>query len=94
MISNVLPLCLKQTFPPIIWICTEGVGIESKLPFKIFSTLKTIVAEILSFRMFTGFVKQKLLVFLFYYVIPKFSKAIEKMTCQFWQFTDTQSIAF
>ena len=39
--SNVLPLQLKQTFPPIIWIFTEGEGdgIESRLPFKIFSTL-------------------------------------------------------
>ena len=39
--SNVLPLHLKQTFPPLIWIFTEveGDGIESKLPFKIFSTL-------------------------------------------------------
>ena len=38
--SNVLPLHLKQTFPPIIWIFTEGEGngIESRLPFKIFST--------------------------------------------------------
>ena len=38
---NVLPLHLKQTFPPIIWIFTEGEGhgIESRLPFKIFSTL-------------------------------------------------------
>ena len=38
--SNVLPLHLKQTFPPIIWIFTEGEGIESRLPFKIFSTLQ------------------------------------------------------
>ena len=39
--SNVLPLHLKQTFPPIIWIFTkgEGDGIESRLSFKIFSTL-------------------------------------------------------
>ena len=39
--SNVLPLHLKQTFPPINWIFTEGEGdgIESRLPFKIFSTL-------------------------------------------------------
>ena len=39
--SNVLPLHLKQTFPPIIWIFTEGEGdgIKSRLPFKIFSTL-------------------------------------------------------
>ena len=38
---NVLPLHLKQTFLPIIWIFTEGVGdgIESRLPFKIRSTL-------------------------------------------------------
>ena len=39
MPSNVLPLHLKQTFQPIIWIFTEGEGIESRLPFKIFSTL-------------------------------------------------------
>ena len=39
--SNVLPLHLKQTFPPMIWIFTEGEGdgIESRLAFKIFSTL-------------------------------------------------------
>ena len=39
--SNVLPLRLKQTFPPMIWIFTEGEGdgIKSKLPFKIFFTL-------------------------------------------------------
>ena len=39
--SNVLSLHLKQTFPPIIWIFTEGDGIKSRLPFKIFSTLTT-----------------------------------------------------
>ena len=39
MPTNVLPLCLKQTFPPIIWIFTEGDEMESRLPFKIFSTL-------------------------------------------------------
>ena len=39
--SNDLPLHLKQPFPPIIWIFTEGEGdgIESRLPFKIFTTL-------------------------------------------------------
>ena len=37
--TNVLPLCLKQTFPPIIWIFTEGDGIESGLSPKIFFTL-------------------------------------------------------
>ena len=43
MLSNVLHLHLKQTFLPIIWIFTEdeGDGIESRLPFKIFSTLTT-----------------------------------------------------
>ena len=40
MPKNVLPLHLKQTFPPIIWIFTKGEGdgndgIESRLPFKI-----------------------------------------------------------
>ena len=40
--SNVLPLQLKQIFPPIIWIFTEGDGIEYRLPFKIFSTLLCI----------------------------------------------------
>ena len=41
MPKHVLSLHLKQTFPPIIWIFTEGVGdgIESRLPSKIFSTL-------------------------------------------------------
>ena len=40
--SNVLPVHLKQTFPPIIWIFTEGEsdGIKSRQPFKIFSTLR------------------------------------------------------
>ena len=35
MPSNVLSLHLKQTFPPIIWIFTEGEGdgIKSRLPF-------------------------------------------------------------
>ena len=42
MLSNVLPLDLKQTFPPIIWIFTEGEGdgIKSSLLFIIFSTLQ------------------------------------------------------
>ena len=41
--SNVLPLHLKQTLPPIIWIFNEGEGdgIEFRLPFKIFSTFYT-----------------------------------------------------
>ena len=38
---NALPLHLKETFPPIIGIFTEGEGdgIKSRLPFKIFSIL-------------------------------------------------------
>ena len=42
---NVLHLYLKQTFPPIICIFTEGEdgGIESRLPFKIFSTLSRYI---------------------------------------------------
>ena len=38
----VLPFYLKQTFPPLIWMFTEGEGdgIKSRLPFKIFSTLR------------------------------------------------------
>ena len=36
-----LPLHLKQTFPPIIWIFSKGEvdGIKTRRPFKIFSTL-------------------------------------------------------
>ena len=30
----------QVNFPPLIWIFTEGEEIESKLPFKIFSTLQ------------------------------------------------------
>ena len=47
MPSNVLPLHLKQTFPSIIWIFTEGESdeIKSRLPFKIFSTLKRISTD-------------------------------------------------
>ena len=41
MPSNALPLHLEQTFSPLIWIFTECEGdeIESRQPFKIFSTL-------------------------------------------------------
>ena len=46
MPSNVLPLCLKQTFPPIIWIFNEGEGdvIKSRLSSKIFFTLSYLRA--------------------------------------------------
>ena len=49
--SNVLPLHLEQTFPLIIWIFieSEGDGIESRLLFKIFSTLPTIRTKCLYF---------------------------------------------
>ena len=40
MPSNVLPLHLKQTFLPIIFTEGEGDGIESRLPFKTFSTVE------------------------------------------------------
>ena len=43
MPSNVLPLHLKQTFLPIIWIFTEGDWIESSLPFRIFSTITNVL---------------------------------------------------
>ena len=45
--SNVWPLQLKQTFPPIIWIFIEGEGdgIESRLYFKIFSTLRIYLLD-------------------------------------------------
>ena len=42
MPSNVLPLRLKQTFLPIIWIFTEGDAIKSRLPLSIFSTLSKL----------------------------------------------------
>ena len=47
--SNVSPLHLKQTFPPIIWVFTEGEGdgMESRLPFKIFSTLNNFLMAII-----------------------------------------------
>ena len=47
MTSNVLPLHLKKTFPTIIWIFAEGEGdvIESRLLFKIFSTLQKMKRE-------------------------------------------------
>ena len=38
---------LKQTFPPTIWIFIEGEvdGIESRLPFKIFSILSNLFLD-------------------------------------------------
>ena len=42
MPSNILPSHLKQTFQAIIWIFTEGDGIESRVPIKIFSTLSNV----------------------------------------------------
>ena len=72
--SNFLPLHLKQTFLPIIWIFTEGDGIEFRLPFKIFSTLPTqwmklgVQMEVLSTRWWhIGY--------------PIYYLAIERLTC-------------
>ena len=50
--SNDFPLHLKQTFPPIIWIFTEGEGggIKSRILFKIFSTLSKSVWSYCVFR--------------------------------------------
>ena len=47
MSNNVLPLHLKQTFPFIISIFTEGEGdgIKSRLPFRILSTLSPSLSE-------------------------------------------------
>ena len=39
-------LQLKQTFPPIIWIFIKGDGFESRVPFKVFSTLLTKIEMI------------------------------------------------
>ena len=47
--SNVLLLHLKQTFPPTILIFTEGDEIESRLPFKIFSTLSMNVLVLIQY---------------------------------------------
>ena len=57
MPSNVLLLCLEQTFPPKIWIFTEGEDdeIESRLPFKIFFTLKKLRKESLKVIFFRYF---------------------------------------
>ena len=46
MPSSVLPLHLQQMFPPIIWIFIKGDGIESRVPFKVFSTLLTKIEMI------------------------------------------------
>ena len=48
-----MPLHLKQTFSPIVWIFkeNEGDGIESRLSFTIFSTLKK--AQVLELKGFT-----------------------------------------
>ena len=47
MPRNVLPLYLKQTFLHTIWIFTEGEddGINTRLPFKFFSTLQNSLLE-------------------------------------------------
>ena len=37
--ANILPLHFEETFPPIIWIFSEGDEVKFNLPFKIFLTL-------------------------------------------------------
>ena len=58
MHSNVLLLSLKQTFPCIIWILTEGDGIKTRQPFKIFSTFQvhTFLHDLLSSEFFRNLV--------------------------------------
>ena len=54
--SNVLPLHLKPTFPPIIWIFTEGGGIEFRRSSKIFFTLTFHLSILMSSsKSFTNF---------------------------------------
>ena len=55
MPSNVLLLHLKQIFPPIVWFFTEGDVIESRLPFKIFSTLTIVNLNWSTFDKFNCF---------------------------------------
>ena len=81
--NNVLPLHFKQTFPPINWINTEGEGdgLQSRLPFKIFSTLNVTKFRVLNF--FQEFKKefrqeQKLTVKVFCRT-ELFSKFLEKI---------------
>ena len=52
MPSNVLPLHLKQTFPPIIRIFNEGEGdgIESRIRFKIYTLLLYLLFKFQLYR--------------------------------------------
>ena len=65
--SNVLPLHLKLTFPPIIWISTEGKddGIKSRIPFNFFSTLAHIIIAN------TDFLKGKKCILLIYLIVQQ-----------------------
>ena len=64
MPSNVLVLHLKQAFPPIIWIFTEGEGDgnESRLPFLktifYFKKSETFVTKFMDFLPFLLYLKK------------------------------------
>ena len=50
-----LLLHLKQIFPPMIWIFTEGDGIDSRLPFKNIIYFKTTLNLLLQKKMSVNF---------------------------------------
>ena len=90
MPSNVLPLRLKQTFQPIVWIFTEGESdeIESRLPFKIFFTLlghadisvsHNNLRTLLNFlNLFFFFLEQKTVYYTFLRIRVKVTKMCQK----------------
>ena len=66
-----MPLNLKKTFPHKIWVFAEGEGdgIESRLPFKIFSTLLQTTchayARLWAYIILYGFIRWKILLSIF-----------------------------
>ena len=84
--SNVLPLHLKQTFPPLIWIFTEGEGdgIKFMLPSKIFSPLQNFLMS--KFTIDFVYTGKKLLVLKLNWeqFSSCLSKAVEYLVCYFW----------
>ena len=75
--SNVLPYYLKQTFPPIIWIFTQGEGdeIESRLSSDIFSTLMNLSYFYLKCLDMT---REDLFPKIGVYILPKITKILSK----------------
>ena len=85
MPSNILPVHLKQTFPPTIWIFTEGEGddIMSRLPFEILSTLYQSLEKALSHERLIQVKKpQKEIMYEEISLIPTLS--IKKVPLFFW----------